>query len=207
MFPTELRVLLTCIGYLFPWIMKGSHLYLMFPSCRDNYETRKYLKITQALAIYKPIILFTDLMGNIDDPKNKALETEFKKCGTVVTMLKSRSLGAQCAKAFRLGALLSALNKNNSAVVFGMESINFYGILRRARSSLRAWNMLPTKYPIACIWQIPKLEGSVVIGEENLEDVKFMYELGNAEDKYLSRVHFVRRIEDATSLLKKVLAK
>jgi len=203
-----LRVLLFRIGYLFPWLMKGSYLYLMFPSCRDNDETRRYLKIAQAAAMYKPIILFTDLMENMADPKNKALQAEFKKCGIVVSMLISRSFRARCMKIFHLGALSSALNGSESTVVLGMDSVNFYNdILHHARPGLRAWNILPTKYPLACIWQIPKLAGSLVIGEENIEDVKFMYELGNAEDKYFSHVYLVQRIEDAEPLLKEILAK
>jgi hypothetical protein len=202
MFAALLDLLFSRVGRLFPWMMKGSDLYLMFPFYHDNEEARRHLKVAQALAEYKPIILFTG------PSKDEAFKAEFEKCGKVVRMIKDRSFWARRMKAFRLGAFLSALNGNSEAVVFGAESMDFYNfILRKCRTGLRAWDMLLDSYSMLNMRRVSKLEGRIVFDEETYENIEFIYKLNDVEDEYLPRVHWVKQPEDLAPLLKEKLRK
>ncbi|MDR2137119.1 MAG: hypothetical protein LBO68_02405 [Synergistaceae bacterium] len=206
MFAALLDLLLSRLGRLFPWIMKGktkgSYLYLMFPFYHDNEEAREHLQIARAVAEYKPIILFTG------PSKDEALKPEFEKCGQVLRMIKDRGFGARRMKAFRLGALLSALNGNDEAVVFGAGSMDFYNfILRKCRAGLRSWDMLLDSYSMLNMRRVSKLEGRIVFDDETYENIEFIYKLNDVEEEYLPRVHWVKQKEDLAPLLREKLAK
>ncbi|MDR1049137.1 MAG: hypothetical protein LBL51_05225 [Synergistaceae bacterium] len=205
MFAALLDLLFSRVGRLFPWLLrgpKGSYLYLLFPFYHDDEEAREHLKVAQAVADYKPVIVFTG------PSKNEALKADFEKCGTIVRLLRDRSFGARRMKAFRLGALLSALNGNADAVVFGSGSMDFYNfLLRRGRMGLRAWDMLKDSYSMLNMRRVSKLEGRVVFDEETYANIEFIYKLNDVEDEYLPRVHWVKRPEDFAPLLKEKLVK
>ncbi|MDR2529707.1 MAG: hypothetical protein LBD04_11955 [Synergistaceae bacterium] len=202
MFAALLDLLMAFIGRFFPSLMKGSHLYLMFPFYHDNEEAREHLKVAQALAEYKPVILFTG------PSKDDALKAEFEKCGKIVRMIKDRGFWARRMKAFRLGALLSAVNGNGGAVVFGAASIDFYNfILRKCRSDLRAWDMLLDSYSMLNMRRVSKLEGRIVFDEETYENIEFIYKLNDVDEEYMPRVHWIKQPEDLAPLLKEKLAK
>jgi hypothetical protein len=182
--------------------MKGSYLYLIFPFYHDNEEAQGHLKVAQALAEYRPIILFSG------PSKDDTLKADFEKCGKVVRMIRDRSFWARRMKAFRLGALLSALNGNSEALIFGAGSMDFYNfILRKCRTGLRAWDMLLDSYSMLNMRRVTKLEGRVVFDEETYENIEFIYKLNDVEDEYLPRVHWVKQPEDLAPLLKEKLAK
>ena len=109
-------------------------------------------------------------------------------------------------KAFCLGSLLSALNGNEEAVVFGAASMDFYNfLLRKGRPGLRAWDMLLDSYSMLNMRRISKLEGRVIFDEETYENIEFIYKLNDVENEYLPRVHWVKRPEDLAPLLKEKL--
>lgn len=197
-----LDLLFSRVGRLFPFLMKGSYLYLVFPFYHDDEEARTNLKVAQAVAEYKPIVVFTG------PSKNDALKAEFEKCGKVVCLLRDRSYWARRMKAFRLGSLISALNGNDGAVVFGMGSMDFYNfILRKGRAGLRAWDMLLDSYSMLNMRRVSKLEGRIVFDEETYENIEFIYKLNDVEEEYLPRVHWVKQPEELGPLLKEKLAK
>jgi len=193
-----LDLLFSRIGRLFPWLMKkGSHMYLVFPFYHDNEEAHGHLNVARALAEHKPTIVFSG------PSQDEALKAEFEKCGPVVRMLKNRSFWARRMKAFRLGALLSALNGNEEAVVFGAASMDFYNyILRKCRPGLRAWDMLLDSYSMLNMRRVAKLEGRVIFDEETYENVEFIYKLNGVENEYLPRVYWVKQPGDLASFLR-----
>ena len=203
MFAALLDLLFSRVGRLFPWFMKkGSYLYLVFPFYHDNEEAQGHLNVARALAEYKPTIVFTG------PSKDEALKAEFEKCGSIVRLLKDRSFWARRMKAFRLGALLSALNGNEEAVVFGAASMDFYNfLLRKCRPGLRAWDMLLDSYSMLNMRRVSKLEGRVIFDEETYENIEFIYKLNDVENEYLPRVHWVKQPEDLAPLLKEKLAR
>lgn len=197
-----LDLLFSRVGRLFPFLMKGSCLYLVFPFYHDDEEARGHLKVAQAVAEYRPIIVFTG------PSKNDALKAEFEKCGKIVRLLKDRTHWARRMKAFRLGALLSALNGNGEAIVFGAGSMDFYNfLLRKARVGLRAWDMLLDSYSMLNMRRVSKLEGRIVFDEETYENIEFIYKLNDVEEEYMPRIHWVKQPEELAPLLKEKLAK
>ena len=197
-----LDLLFARTGRLFPFIMKGSYLYLVFPFWHDDEEARKNLQTAQALAEYKPIIVFTG------PAKDEGLKEEFGKCGKVVRLLKDRSYWARRMKAFRLGALLSALNGNTEAVVLGANSMDFYNfLLRKARADLRAWDMLMDSYSMLNMRRVRRLDGRIVFDDETYENIEFIYKLNEVDEEFMPRVHWVKNPEDLAPLLKEKLKK